>query len=350
MMEKHHSSLGSFKCPIKGCKGTSIRRDYLKEHLRRIHGMDAENARNSSYLSRRTGDITQFAKKNIDNDASEESGLFSKRIHVNIATPYSDLEEISSDSLNSDISDVDLHALNEITEEELQGISHDNNNNLEGKVVIDFDTNMQSIIDDAFCAKDNIEELIVSDDASCAKDDTEEQSVSDDASCAKNDIGEQSVSDNMSRADSDYIVSDDVSCANNDDDDDEQYVNDGLSSASNDYSNEDETNDVLSASNDENINVEHSELYIEDYEADDNMCSSDVYDDVDDTNSDTDDSEIEIIDISDEDEGQEIERHTLRTEVEVWTRTGYRYTTYRGEEPVFCRVEYEDDYHCYTMQ
>jgi hypothetical protein len=49
-------------------------------------------------------------------------------------------------------------------------------------------------------------------------------------------------------------------------------------------------------------------------------------------------------------DSEEIERRTLRTVVEVWTRTGLCYTTYRGDSPIYKTSRYEDDYHCYEMK
>ncbi|KAH3775957.1 hypothetical protein DPMN_177367 [Dreissena polymorpha] len=45
-----------------------------------------------------------------------------------------------------------------------------------------------------------------------------------------------------------------------------------------------------------------------------------------------------------------VERRSLRTEVEVWTRTGIRFTTYSGNEPLFRWARYEDDFYNYTMK
>ncbi|KAH3850758.1 hypothetical protein DPMN_093231 [Dreissena polymorpha] len=45
-----------------------------------------------------------------------------------------------------------------------------------------------------------------------------------------------------------------------------------------------------------------------------------------------------------------VERRSLRTEVDVWTRTGLRFTTYSGSEPLFRSVRYKDDYYKYTMK
>ncbi|XP_053392333.1 probable serine/threonine-protein kinase DDB_G0283337 [Mercenaria mercenaria] len=127
--------------------------------------MDKESARNNYYLSKRTGDIGLFAKKNIDKDGTDEGDLFQRHIKINVAKPYSDVENISSDDLVVDESHNDLTALKDITEEELQDtlnsddennnserkviISDDENNNSERKeMIVDFETSMQSIIDD----------------------------------------------------------------------------------------------------------------------------------------------------------------------------------------------------------
>ena len=47
----------------------------------------------------------------------------------------------------------------------------------------------------------------------------------------------------------------------------------------------------------------------------------------------------------------EIDMRTLRTEVEVWTRTGYCYTTYSADNvPLFKTSVYSDDYHKYELK
>ena len=63
-------------------------------------------------------------------------------------------------------------------------------------------------------------------------------------------------------------------------------------------------------------------------------------------------SDISVIEIDDSvsDVENEIQRRTLRTEVEVWSRAAFRYTTYRGEEAIFSTLSYEDDFHCYTLK
>ena len=57
----------------------------------------------------------------------------------------------------------------------------------------------------------------------------------------------------------------------------------------------------------------------------------------------------EVIIISSDDDN-ELERRRLVTEVEMWSRTGYRYTTYRENEPIWVNVVYEDEFHRYTMK
>ena len=59
-------------------------------------------------------------------------------------------------------------------------------------------------------------------------------------------------------------------------------------------------------------------------------------------------SDVEIIEIYDSD--YQLERRTLRPEVEIWCRTGFRYTTYRDNKALFTTVRYEDDYHKYEMK
>ncbi|KAH3826059.1 hypothetical protein DPMN_127948 [Dreissena polymorpha] len=78
-----------------------------------------------------------------------------------------------------------------------------------------------------------------------------------------------------------------------------------------------------------------------------------------DTDSDKSEDVIVISDVSDDelypvvtDFGKclTVERRSLRTEVEVWTRIGLRFTTYSGSEPLFRSVRYEDDYYKYTTK
>ena len=53
-------------------------------------------------------------------------------------------------------------------------------------------------------------------------------------------------------------------------------------------------------------------------------------------------------DISDE-EPMAVAKGNYRTEVEVYSRTGYRYTKYNGDIPVGRKVFYEDSYYKYDQ-
>lgn len=66
------------------------------------------------------------------------------------------------------------------------------------------------------------------------------------------------------------------------------------------------------------------------------------------TEHDVSDVDGDVISVSSGDDTQ-IVHHTLRTEVEVWTRTGFKYSTYLENGQCLSTVKYQDDYYVYTM-
>lgn len=66
------------------------------------------------------------------------------------------------------------------------------------------------------------------------------------------------------------------------------------------------------------------------------------------TEHDVSDVDGDVISVSSGDDTQ-IVHHTLRTEVEVWTRTGFKYSTYLENGQSLSTVKYQDDYYVYTM-
>jgi hypothetical protein len=115
------------------------------------------------------------------------------------------------------------------------------------------------------------------------------------------------------------------------------------------YDVQDSDNDVDNESYHDSDNGEGGD-YIRDYDDDkdfENDNGSDNEGEMSDLDSDN-ESVNGVIEISDEERA--IETRTLKTIVECWTRTGFKYTTYRNDEPIYSWVNYEDDYSVHTLK
>lgn len=351
IMEKHSETLGHFNCPQPGCKGKSIRREYLRLHLINIHSLSKEQARELSYSVYRSNinktfsavNIEEFFETNSNSDSGEFRNANSFGGHK-IAAPYSDLEDVSSDDLVvgtnqsgtmdnvESMTDIELDALQEITEEELNGASCVHSDDSEKKhVTVDFQTDLQSIIDNGnvpFEQKD-----IQNDSVDCEED----ESVSKNVKVHDDSDGNTSIelSENKSAPTEENVCDESISVNSEENMYSENEENVSMLSEEDVFSENDE-NSENSAINETSMCSENSYLYSEESAVGESEYGED----------------IEVIDISDDNQniGQEMEKRTLRTEVEVWSRTGFRYTTFRGDEPLFSTVRYEDDYYSYTMK
>lgn len=155
IMENHNEALGYFNCPEKGCKSKIIRRDYLREHLVKLHNISREDARTRSYSVCRSKCSNTLAVKHID-----------KERYMHLDSNVEKYDDISSEEMDFDIECekvVDYHdnrvvnvyediTNDEIDFEPLKELSElddkENHTSLAvEKGVIDFSTSLNDIID-----------------------------------------------------------------------------------------------------------------------------------------------------------------------------------------------------------
>jgi hypothetical protein len=103
--EKHGVELQYFVCPKLGCNGNTIRRDYLRKRLIKLHGVDTDEARELSYSTPMSKYVTRAdlsSEVQMPSHYSDSENLVSICKRHNDAEhtiPYSSVEDISSEEL-----------------------------------------------------------------------------------------------------------------------------------------------------------------------------------------------------------------------------------------------------------
>ena len=294
-VKEKHSNLKHYKCVEEFCTSKFIRRGYLLDHLNSVHGYPRAEARTLT-LSAKREDV------------------------VKLNTYY---EPLSS-------SDDDIFDMIAEQEEYLQ--EH-------RKAVDNFNLDMLTSTYDDISSPD----VSIYPDDSDVNVQTSDNTSGDDANV---DVNVPDTVDNfnlnMLTSTYDDISSPDVSIYPDDSDVNVQ------------------TSDNTSG-DDANVDVNVPDTVISKMDVSIHPAESDYVNDIDNDSHIVDNSEdvIVISDVSDDElvpvvteSGKclSVERRSLRTEVEVWTRTGIRFTTYSGNEPLFRWARYEDDFYNYTMK
>lgn len=297
-ISEKHLELKHWNCVVQGCSAKLIRREYLVDHLTNIHNYKRSDARNAALHASRGNNKT--------NDDYYEN--------------------VSSDDEVLDI----------IAE---TGEAIDANNNDYLKTVQDFDLDMFNC--------DTNGNTCISEEKSA--DDKENPGCYSDISDNDTDENERKVVEDL-EIEGIGLDSNENFEHNENSDAGGESVNGG--SAVNETSDVESDNDEISSGAQSMLDGNGESSRNSEYSADVIVSDSEVIY-LDDSDSD----EISVPvgnmyeDISDDlsDESMVLDRASFRTEVEVWTRTGYRYTTYNGDMPVSRYVKYVDDYYRYEM-